>query len=159
MELDGWLQWLDLWKEIAGGKIGETIGLALSVVAIIISALLLQNSFKKRNFEKKENKKAKIVSDLKMYSDIAYSNHWNWLPQDVVVNNPRHSEYRGVIRKFVSYLYFVDPEIKETYQYVVDKFNSSYKDNERTDIWKKYEEIRDFSKNKSEELGKELRRI
>ena len=54
---------------------------------------------------------------------------------------------------------FVDSEIKKTYQYVVDKFNSGYKDNERTDIWKKYEEIRNFSKKKSEELGKELRRI
>ena len=54
---------------------------------------------------------------------------------------------------------FVDSEIKEIYQYVVDKFKSGYKDNERTAIWKKYEEIRDFSKKKSEELGKELRQI
>ena len=54
---------------------------------------------------------------------------------------------------------FVDSEIKETYQYVVDKFNSGYKNNERTVMWKKYGEIRDFSKKKSEELGKELRQI
>ena len=53
----------------------------------------------------------------------------------------------------------MDSEIKETYQHVVDKFNSGYKDNEMTAIWKKYEEIRDFPKKKSEELGKELRRI
>jgi hypothetical protein len=56
-------------------------------------------------------------------------------------------------------LELVDSEIKETGQYVVDKFKSGYKDNERTDTWKKYEEIRYFSKKKSEELGKELRRI
>jgi len=54
---------------------------------------------------------------------------------------------------------FVDSKIKETYQYAVDKFKSGYKNNERTDIWKKYEEIRNFSKKKSEELGKELRQI
>jgi hypothetical protein len=79
-----------------------------------------------------------------MYSDIAYSNQWNWLPRDVGVNNSRYSEYGEVLKRFVNYLELVDPEIKETYQYVVDKFNSGYKDNERTDIWKKYEEIRDF---------------
>jgi len=53
----------------------------------------------------------------------------------------------------------VDSEIKETYQYLVDKFNSGYKDTERTDIWRKYEKIRNFSKKKSEELGNELRQI
>ena len=94
-----------------------------------------------------------------MYSDIAYSNQWNWLPRDVGVNNPRYSEYGEVIKRFVSYLELVDSEIKEAYRYAVYKFNSGYKDNERTNIWEKYEEIRDFSKNKSEELGKELRQI
>ena len=53
----------------------------------------------------------------------------------------------------------MDSEIKEICQYVVDKFNPRYKDDERTDIWKKYEEIMYFSKKKSEELGKELRQI
>lgn len=54
---------------------------------------------------------------------------------------------------------FVDSEIKATYQYLVDKFNPGYKNNARTDISKKYEEIEDISEKKSEELGNELGQI
>ena len=126
-------------------------------MAIIVSVFALLNSWKARTFEEKEKKKAKIAHDLQMYTDIAYSNHWNWLPRDVGVNDPRYSDYGEVIKRFVNYLELVDPEIKEIYRYVVDKFNSGYKNDERTDVWKKYEEIRKFSKKKAEELGKQLR--
>lgn len=122
----------------------EGVSLTLSFLAILISLGALYNSWKARTFEEKEKKKAKIADELQMYIDIAYSNHWNWLPRDVGVRDPRYSEYNEVIRRFVSYLESVDPEIKETYRYVVDKFNSGYKDAERIDVWKKYEEIRDF---------------
>lgn len=135
----------------------ENISLGLSILALIVSFIALYNSWKARTFEEKEKKTEKIAQDLEMYTDIAYSNQWNWLPQDVGINDPRYSDYSEVIKRFVNYLEFVDPKIKEPYRYVIIKFNSGYKNDERTEIWKKYEEIRDFSKKKAEELGKKLR--
>lgn len=132
--------------------------MGLSTLALIVSVIALYNSWKARTFKEKEKKNARIARDLQMYTDIAYSNQWNWLPQDVGVNDPRYSEHTEVIRRFVNYLEFVDPKIKEPYRYVVGKFNSGYKNDEKTEIWKKYEEIREFSKKKAKELGEQLRR-
>lgn len=137
----------------------ENVAIILSVLAIVISVVSSWNSWKTRTFTEKTKKKAEISDELGMYTDIAYSNHWNWLPRDVGLGDPRYLEYTEVIKRFVSYLERVDPEIKDTYRYVVDKFNSGYERDEKPQVWEKYEEIRDFSKNKARELGEQLRRI
>ena len=94
-----------------------------------------------------------------MYGDIADSNTWGWLPQEVRGNNLEYSEYNKVIQRFISYVELVDQQIQPKYRYVVDKFNSGYKDSERPDVFKRYQDIREFSKNKAIELGGQLRTL
>ncbi len=92
-----------------------------------------------------------------MYFDIAYSNYWNWLPDEGAINDPRYFKHMEAIQRFIYYLEFVDPQIQDAYRYVANKFAFRFKENEKDEIWKKYQEVRDFSKKKAIELGKQLK--
>jgi|GEM_PF-6570439 len=127
-----------------------------SILGLIFGLYGVFSSEKQSEEIQKISAKTEIEKQIDMYTDIAYSNHWNWLPNDVGVNDHRYSDYSKVIDSFRSYLEKVDSEIKDTYRFVVNKFNSGYKQDERHELWKKYEEVREFSRKKAEKLGNEF---
>jgi hypothetical protein len=141
-------------KQISKGNIGD------SIFTGDRSKVYIDKSIKNSNEEK--NKKMKfqlerLESERDMYTDIAYSNTSNWLTIDVGINKSKNDEFWKVWNRFISYIEKVDPEIIDDYRFVVKKSNSGYKKSERSEIWSKYQKIRDFSEKRAKELGEKIR--
>ena len=129
---------------------------ALLLAAIPIVAAIIKCYFPRGSKEDKDRKR-QLKSEIKMYSNIANGNNWNWLPNDVDDRDSNYRHYRDYIDCFISYLEFVDDKIQPVYREVVKYFTGGYSEDERAIVWKKYFEIREFSKTKARELGEEYK--
>ena len=124
-----------------------TLGISL-LIGLVVAFKIKEPKNKKKGFEE-------IREQLDMYTDID-SDRTGWLPGDVGPGNLKYLRYQEYLDRFTSYVEKVDPEIKDSYRYVVEKFKSGIPKEERQKVRKEYHRIREYAKKKSRELGDEL---
>ncbi len=89
-----------------------------SVLAAAVSSLMAYLSWRLRRVINEDKKK-------EMYGWLSQFNPWNWIPQDVGVNDPRYWDFQAHVERLSTYRGLVDKDMRIDYARMCDLYHES----------------------------------